>query len=294
MRPGLKAAQAAGLVTGLACALAPSVAWSQASVEAQTGSEKRPFAVKGTAQFRTLAVRDEDPENDQYLLYVLTGYVDVFERAKVFVTMGFNQFFTAEQDESAIQLRDSAIGFLYATPIELSADMTLMMRHEASVYLPTSEASQFQDLYAAPQLRTVAMLETMPGLTLSLVPRARYRFHQFAERAGPYGAPQNIRYELEVGGGVDYELFRNEAVGGFNAGTDAYSTWVRKYPDREGGAIWQQFYGWDVYLAYNPWKTIVASVAMAQNGSVLRNGVVNTFFTHRDETELVFSVSGTY
>lgn len=305
MRPALIPALGTGLLAFATPALAvegagPGLAASAASTATTEAGPKRQWQATASANYRQLAVSDPDPENDRLLLYTLGGNVGVFERGKVFVRFGLQERFVAEPGESGVKFRDTSIGLSYASPIAFDENNTLSLVHRLAFFLPTSRASLAQDLYVAPQYVLIASYELVHGLTLSFSPDARYRWHEYAERAGIDGV-MNVQWELGLHGGLDWTFLETERFGSLGVGASAGSGWQRKYASRDDhesttsdAAIWYQSYDWEAHVSYDPLQYLSLSLAVEHGGNVLRDGIVNTFFTHRDETELSFTLVGTY
>lgn len=261
--------------------------------------EPRDHKVSALAQFRTLAIRDEDPRNDQSTLFQLRGQVKPFGDAAVFMRFGLIQYFVAEEGESGYRLQDALTGISYPTPVKLG-NFELALKHTLSFYLPTSRASQDQDLYVAPQYALDASMEVLKGLTVSVQPTVQYRWHQYAERAG-YGAGMNTQVRYAARGGLDYAVLDSETFGDLGVGASAGSTWDQKYAsmddhesDTSDAAVVFQSYDWEAHVDYTPIDHLSFGVALEHGGRVLRDGIVNTFLVHRDETELAFTLSGAY
>lgn len=245
-------------------------------------------------QHRQLAVVDDDPANDHLTVWAVRAQGRVTPDLSVFLTGGLVQRFVAEEGESAFRLLDSRVGLAWRTPIDLGGGQKLGILNELSVFLPTSRNSQLQDMIVAPQARVQFMLRPAKGLSLALSPRFRYRAHTFAERAGLNG-PMNVQIDTGVRAGIDYTAVRFAKAGSIGVGASTGTTYVRKYDSRESftseqsdQGVWLQVYDWEAHVTYSISKFNFA-VSVEQGGNVLRNGVVNTFFTQRDETELVFS-----
>jgi hypothetical protein len=49
-----------------------------------------------------------------------------------------------------------------------------------------------------------------------------------------------------------------------------------------------------LFASYSPNNWLAATVSLEQNAPVLRDGIVNTRFANRDDTELVFTLSTQY
>ena len=264
----------------------------------------RRFGVNGGIEYRQLAVTDMDPENDRYTVLWVRGEYNLMEKAQVFARVGLLRRFIAEPGESGYFLQDTTLGGRYGHEISLEAlnlgERKLSLSHQVLLYLPTSRASLLQTLRLAPELRSTASIDVVRGLSVSVQGRFQYRFHRYAERAGP-GAGMNTQYLLGVLPSVSYTLPELGSFGRLSASAYMLSTWQRRYASRETylstaseAAPLFQMYGWGASLSYAPLKYASISVGVDHGGSVLRNGIVNTFVAHRDETEIGVSLTGRF
>ncbi len=262
-------------------------------------SEAKFWRVGLDSQFRMLAVSDEAPENGMALVFETRISAEVFENATGYLRAGLLQSYAPpEPDESSWYIQDVRPGFAYKTPVQLTDDRKLGITHDLAVFLPTSRASQNQDLYAAPMYTLKLSHEVLKGFHVVAIPHFRYRFHQYAERVGP-GAPMNTQLDTGIHGALEYGF--GVGFGEMSLGGSVGSIWLRRYPSRDDyeseasdQAPWFQVYDYEVHVAYTPIEYATVAVSLEHAGSVLRDGVVNTFLFHRDETELVFTLSLAY
>lgn len=296
----LPALPASAQESGAAVTAAPASAPAPGVAETVEAGPPKQWSVSASAQYRQLAVTDPDPRNDRVLLWSLGGNVGVFEGGKVFVRFGLSERFVAEQTESGVKLRDTSIGLNYGHAIKFTENHELSLSHKLAFFLPTSRASLAQDLYVAPQYVFNASYELVHGLSISFSPDVRYRWHQYAERAG-YDGAMNVQWELGTHGGLDWTFLESERFGSVGVGASAGTGWQRMYDSRDDhtspvaeSGNWNQSYDWEAHVGYDPVKYLSLGVGLEHGGSVLRDGIVNTFFVHRDETELAFTVSGNY
>jgi hypothetical protein len=258
-------------------------------------------------QYRSLLVVDEDPANDRAMLYNLRADVRAFEKATAYVRVGMQQKFIAEPSESGFLLQDTVTGLTYKHKLDLAkwdVPRELTFAHQGLVYWPTSRASQNQALVMAPELKSDVSVQAIPHLTVGGEGRMQYRWHRYAERAG-YGGGMNTQYVFGTRGYVEFDGFPiPEKFGSVSVSADVSSNWQRRYSPRESleaGSVqptswnWYQSYGWDASVGYTPKQLpVTLSMSVEHGGGVLKNGIVNTFFANRDETELVFSLSGKF
>ncbi len=259
--------------------------------------EPSPFKISLSAEYRKLAISDEDPLNDQMMVYRFAGQGRVMKGLKSYIRFGLYEKFVAQEDESGLKFQDTQLGLKMATPISLSEEQELSIAQDLRVYLPTSRPSQKQDLFLALRYTSNFGLELPLGISLALMPHYRYRFHKFAERAG-YQGGMNTQMDTGLHLGLNWEFLNSKQLGDLSFGASFGWVWLRKYDSRDehetstsDQGFWYQSYDWEAHLAYQPLKQLQLSLSLEHGGSVLRDGIVNTFFTHRDETELVSSLS---
>ncbi|MCC7385185.1 MAG: hypothetical protein IT384_25280 [Deltaproteobacteria bacterium] len=269
-----------------------------------TADDTRKVHFAALAQLRMLAVTDTDPANDIGVIWSGEVAVEVFKSGIAFGRLGVLQSFVSSIDHPAFQFQDIQVGMSYHHALPAAAlgleDREVELTYYGSIYIPTSLASSRQTMILTPELRGRADLMVVDDLTLSLDLRFQYRFHEFAERLGP-GAPMNTQLVLAGTLGAAYDLYKDEKIGAISVGVDLLTGLAKRYPSRESfesdassQSFWNQSFGWDVYVSYAPLSYLQAAISVEQNGPVLRSGIVNTFFTKLEETELVFTLSARY
>ncbi|HEY3447779.1 MAG TPA: hypothetical protein VGK67_15595 [Myxococcales bacterium] len=259
-----------------------------------------PVRFRAVLQYRQLAVVDQTPANDRAGNFDFVLSFKPSKAVSTFVTLGVLQKGWAEQDETGAFFKDMSLGVSYTTGLSLDGlGVGLYEKQQATLganvrlWLPTSRASDKQTLYLAPELRLVAEAPVLPNwISIGLEFRTSYRFHQLAERAGPEGG-MNTRFTMQAIPYLDAEVLKLGKYGTINVELDVWWVWALLYPSRDGyvadassQSAWRQNYGWDLGIAYHPKPWAKVTVSLEHGGSVLRDGIVNTFFTHRDETEL--------
>lgn len=253
---------------------------------AESRREAWPVKTSVIAQYTALVVTDDDPANDRSIQYLLRARGKVFPGGTAVLGIGLNQRFVAEEDDSSLRLSDTLIGFEWATPVKLSEEKTLSLTHVLWGFLPTSRASSERDLIFAPVWQLRAAMEVLPGLSVGAVPYFRYRFHRYAERAGPTGE-LNTQLDFGVRGGLDYDLISSKRFGSWSAGLSMGTAYARAYDARDptGQDPWSQAYDWEVHTFYNPLPFLLMGLTLQQGAPLLRGGVANAVLFHRDETE---------
>ncbi len=279
------------------------------------------WRVAGEGQYRSLLVTDEDPANDRYLLYRLQGSYFPLPWLSVFARLGLFQRFVASEDESGFRLEDTVLGATAEQPVSLARwgwDRTLLLSHTLRAFLPTSFVSSQQDLYLAGEWTTRAQLRIWDQLVAGARGTVHYRFHEYAEQAGPGGATLP-RLVVSARPFVEYTVLASERWGTLTFGGDLYGDETLDYPSRDpdtlsaaelppgtltaaslrGAGSSDSFltphFGYDLYGVYTlPNRHLSVVLSLEQNGNVVRYGEPRLYFIHRDQTELVLAVSGNY
>lgn len=282
----------------------PAAPETSAAPVASAAVSTKPYYARGIAQFRMLAISDPDPANDRSLHWTLEGGYRFLPGFTGFAILGLKERFVAEEGESGFLVKDTIVGAKARQAIDLGGvgleGKELRLVHWVYAYLPTSRASQAQDLYLAPEGLTQARFSVVDRVEVGMDASFQYRFHQFAERAGRLGG-MNTQYALGGQLMVEYTPLDLAEAGRLTVGADVHTTWFKRFSSRDdhvsessnASAVLQD-YGWDLYAEYQPIEYLVASISLVQNGNVLRDGIVNAFFGHRDETELVFALEGRF
>lgn len=290
----------ATLITGwMVLATIAAAPAGTSSVSAAPKADDKPFTLGVLAEFRTLAVSDEDPANDRGLFYRgELGWV-VTERVSGFIRAGVAHRFVEAGTAPAVRFQDLQVGGVYRDELRLSTDQKVDLRAQLGLFLPTSRASQRQTLYAAPELSVGATWSPMDWLGFDLGVLGQYRFVQFAERDGP-GAPMNTQLVLGASLGAFVTPYQTENLRWVLGGSLSTTTRKRyasvdtfESPSSDE-TFWDQLYGWSLYTSFTPVAWLTASLALEQGGPVLRDGVVNVFFTKLEETELVLGLALRY
>ncbi|MEY4545417.1 MAG: hypothetical protein RL685_1612 [Pseudomonadota bacterium] len=281
----------------------------------------KPWRVIADGQYRSLLVTDEDPANDRYLLYRLQGSYFPLSWLSVFARVGLFQRFVATEDESGFRMEDTVLGATAEQPIPLAPwgwQRTLLLSHSLRVYLPTSFASSQQDLYFAGEGSTRAQLRIWGQLVAGVRGTVHYRFHEYAEQAGPGGGTLP-RLVVSARPFVEYSPLSSERWGRLTLGADLYGDETVDYPSRDPATLGAAtlppgtlsasrlnganssdsfvtpHYGHDLYAVYTfPNRHVSVVLSLEQNGNVVRYGEPRLYFIHRDQTELALQVSANY
>ncbi|MBI4807208.1 MAG: hypothetical protein HY795_18495 [Desulfovibrio sp.] len=249
----------------------------------------KPF-LSASAEFRMLAITDETARGDRSLGYGLTAGYPVISGGVAALRLGLRERFVAEVGDSAFRFDDVRATFSYTHSVELpSFSRELSLTHYARLWLPTSRPSQANDLIVGTALESKAIIEAFENFSVGFDGLAIYRFFEYATKKGTEQFPNN-RLALQALGFAEYTMFE---VGDLSVsgGLDAYTIWYLGYAVG-GHAAWTQDFGWDLYLSTSYGPHLTFDVSLEHGGSVLRDGIRNPIFLHRDQTELVFALSG--
>jgi hypothetical protein len=296
--------------------------WDPRDIVLARPSDK-PWRISGSAQYRSLLVQDEDPANDRYMLYRLQGSYFPLRWLSVFARFGVNQRFVSVQGESGVRMDDTALGANAEQDVSLEPlgwRRNLALSHTLSLYLPTSFASQEQDLYFALDWSTRARVRLVDELYAGLRGSLQYRFNEYAEQAGPGGGALP-RFVVTLQPFVEYSPLVSKRFGKLTVGADVVGDETIYYPSRDpasipadelppgtlassNGSISESgtsdsfvtpHYGYSLYAIYVPPIPYLSfSLALEQAGNVVRYGEPRLYFIHRDQTEIALRVVASY
>lgn len=301
---------------------------TDAQPEARDLSLERPvgkdWQLLGDIQYRTLAVRDEDPANDQRMLYRLqAGYDPPVPGLTVFAHIGFEQRFVSVQGESGVRMEDAVLGAMFQHDVSLERlgwDRSLGFLHRLRFFLPTSFRSQQDDLYLAAQWSTRARVRLLDRLFAGLQGALHYRAYEYAEQAGP-GGEALPHYAAEVLAFAEYSPLVSRELGSLTLGADVYADETIDYAARDPASLRaadlppgtlagstgtllgagsndtfvSPHFGYDFYVTYRPpIEHLQLTASIEQVGNAVRYGESRVFLFHRDETELVLRLTATY
>lgn len=287
------------------------------------GGNKRPFFVAASLQFRTPVINDEDPAGDRSMNYALTAGFKLGKGWQLLARMNLQQRFVAQGgqlpsglpagtytvdgfdpdvQESGFQLGNLNLGAMFFNPVDVEVagiKRNIFFIHRGMVYLPTSRQSQIQSFYLGLEGLTVARTNVIDQLYVAAAGLVQWRGHEFAQQNGQQG--RTLPRFVFVGQLALEYLFSLGSFGTLTLGADINGSETVNYPARDSFAsensdavFVRPAYGYDFYLTWVPLPFLSAGVAWEQGGNVVRNGIVNTFFFHRDETRLSFSVTARY
>jgi hypothetical protein len=295
--------------------------------EARDLSVQRPinkdWQLLGELQYRTLAVRDEDPANDQRMFYRLQGAYDPLPNLTVFARLGLEQRFVSVEDESGVRMEDTAFGAMYQHSVSVAGpgwQRPVNLLHRLRLFLPTSFQSQQDDLYLAAEWTTRARVRLVDQLFAGVRGLLHYRVNEYAEQAGP-GGEALPRFVADALLFAEYSPLVSAEHGTLTVGADIHADATIDYPSRDpasldpddlppgtlGGrtdtilgagtsdSFYNPHFGYDLYVLYQPpIEHVLFMASLEQVGNAVRYGESRLFFFHRDETELVLRVVGTY
>jgi hypothetical protein len=273
------------------------------------------WQVGGELQYRTLAVRDTDPANDQRMFYRLQAGYEPVENLILSARAGVVQRFVAEEGETGLRLEDASLSGLLQQSVGLESlgwDRQLTLAHRLRVYLPTSFNSQQEDLLFAAELSSRARVRVVGQLFAGVRGLAQYHAHAYAEQAGLAGATQP-RFVVDGLAFTEYSPLVSPKYGTLTVGGDIYVNQTFDYPSRDpasipasdlpqgtladntdtflGAGSSDSFsspnFGYDLYVLYQPpLEHLLFMASLEQVGSAQRYGETHVYLFHRDETEL--------
>lgn len=283
-------------------------------------SERR-WQLMGDILYRTLAVTDRDPANDRRVIYRAQGNYEILPGLNAFLRMGIDQRFVRVDDESGMRFEDIAFGAFYVHALSLAPlgwDRTVGLFHRFRAYLPTGFESQQQDLYTALEWTSRARVNIVDQLFAGGRGVLQYRFHEYAEQAGPGGGTLP-RFVAEAQLFVEYSPIVSARYGTLTVGADTYFSETVDYPARDprtitaaalppgtldpgGGSIGAggattfagPGYGFDLYATYAPRPYLMFTASLEQGGSVLSNGGPHVYLFNRDETAVGLRATAIY
>jgi hypothetical protein len=284
---------------------------------------ERPWQITADVQYRTLLVTDGDPANDRRVIYRLQPGYEVLPALIAFVRFGLDQQFVRVDDEAGTRFEDTALGAYYVHSVDLSRlgwERSLGLFHRLRFYLPTSFQSQQQDLYTAAEWTTRARVQLTGAFYAGLVGVLQYRWHEYAEQAGPGGGTLP-RFIVEGLAFAEWSPLVSERYGNLTAGLALVADETVHHSGRDPGSLApgdlppgtlaagddvvqsrgaetfvSPHYGYQLYLTYAPPvpANLTLTASLEQAGSVLSNGEPRLYFVHRDQTEVVLRATATF
>lgn len=258
--------------------------------------EGRPYYVSGLFQFRALAVSPVKPEAHLGALYRLELGYKPAPGFTLFGRVGAAQNFISSIDHPPFLIQDVALGGAYTTDLSLAGlgyqDKSIALRARALVYLPTSLASQRQSLYFAPELGLTLRLEPSKTWMILLDVYGQYRAMGYAERAS--GRGMNVQAAIASYLWINWTFLELANDTSFSLGATVSGSAITRYANLEGDRSRASELGWSLSLSWAPLPAAWVSLGIEQNGPVMRDGIVNVFFTKLEETEVVLSAGARY
>lgn len=258
---------------------------------------KRPWFLSGTVALRGLVVGDEDPENDTSLTYVFQAGHKLGKGMTVFGQLRLTQRFVAEEGDSAFRFGNIQAGVNYIHRVDLKrllgVDRQIAFFHRASALLPTSRASQNQDLILAPRLISRGRVKVLGDLYFGFTGLLEYRWHEFAEQAGLQGG-MNTQAVMAAQGAFEYNVMQHKKWGVLVLGVDAYGGVNFEYANRDGDRANLPFFGWDLYAQYVPFPSLAVGLSLEQGEPVFQSGAWRVQFFDRETTQFSLAVTGRY
>ena len=259
-------------------------------------SDGRPYYVSGLFQFRALAVSPVKPEAHLGALYRLELGYKPGPGFTLFGRVGATQNFISSIDHPPFLIQDVALGGAYTTELSLAGlgyqDKSIALRARALAYLPTSLASQRQSLYFAPELGLTLRFEPSKTWMILLDVYGQYRAMGYAERAS--GRGMNVQAAIGSYLWINWTFLELANDTSFSLGATVSGSAITRYANLEGDRSRASELGWSLSVSWAPLPAAWVSLGIEQNGPVMRDGIVNVFFTKLEETEIVLSAGARY
>lgn len=273
------------------------------------GQEKdgRWFHVSGKVQYRQTLVTDDDPANDRYMIYTLTGTVDI-PRVKGltgWLTLEVLQrTWNAEEGESGLFFQDMSLGGTYEHKLEVlpKGQPWFSFEHSLGVYLPTSRLSQARDMIFTPEILSLGRVHTtLHNLVAGISLLGQWRYHRYAERAGLEGT-MNTKFVFGPGLFLEETIFKDKPYGKLDVRFSLARHWAVRYASREdyeSEASDERYvantYSWSMAVTYSPIKYASARIGLEHNAPMIRgDGAMNADVFNRNDTEIALAVIGKY
>ncbi len=222
------------------------------SYEAVGTKAERTFSVSGYLMYRTLMVTDEQPANGMSVWGVVRGNVHLFEGAKVWARMAFEQRMVAEIGESGFLFQDLRLGFDYSHQLAFDwlptenawlKERNLQFLHRGTVFMPTSRLSQNQDLHLSLRAREIVRMNIIAGLDFSLDNFLQLYFREYAEQAGLKGG-MNSQFAAYISPALEYTFDELGPIPGeILVGANIYWWWNKDYASGQDAAPASDQYG---------------------------------------------------
>ncbi len=266
------------------------------SIALSSGGCTKPWRLIGYAEYRQLAVTDEDPAAGRSMRMFVQGSYRVAKKHNVQLwgRVRYLQNFVAEEGESAARFQDPILGIDYMQQLSY-ADRgqkwaNLFLQHRLSGTIPAQRESRANDLYTRISGLERVRLIPIPSVYIGPDLTAGYNFYEYAEQPGPQGT---VNEQADFAGTLVAEWYpwQHDRYGAILLGADAGVGYALSYEGRGGELAqqenrWSQNYTWDLYAYYMPVPQLWLGAAVSHGMGLLRDGVAVVDFVNRDATLL--------
>jgi len=270
------------------------------SIALSSGGCTKPWRLIGYAEYRQLAVTDDDPAAGRSMRMFVQGSYRVAKKHNVAVwgRVRYLQNFVAEEGESAARFQDPILGVDYMQQLSTGNATSLFLQHRLSGTIPAQRETRATDL--ATRLSALERVRFIPIPSVYIGPdlTAGYNVYRYAEQPGPQGT---VNEQADFTGTmvVEWYPWQHDRFGSILLGADAGVGAVVNYKGRGGELAqeenrWSQSYAWDLYGYYMPVPQLWLGAAVSHGMGLLRDGVAVVDFANRDATLLSFNCVALY
>lgn len=248
------------------------------------------FQVQGLYELHLNVISADYSANDWLAFWMLRGNFDITKFDQLSLRMDLEQRFVADPGESGLWFGD--IRLYYSRKFTLPIPK-FPIPGKVSVYFtfPTSRQSIKRSYITKPTL-VFALAPSLGPVTLVANGYFRYSIAKYAE--SPRGGANNMLLT-----GYMFQLIYHP-LDWFAPSAAWVHTFGLPYDTIEGdGQHWQSSYYWEVALNFSipmPEKapSIDLSLAFAQGGNPLNEGVYRLYFAKRDQSEVYLGINMIY
>jgi hypothetical protein len=257
-----------------------------------TATDKRfRFQIQGLYELHFNVMSADYSANDWLAFWMLRGNFDVSKHDQLSLRLDLEQRFVADPGESGLWFGDIRLYYSRKFSIPIPG---FPIPGKASVYVtfPTSRPS-IERSYITKPTAVLALAPSWGPLTLVANGYFRYSIAKYAE-SSHRGNPNTM-----LTTGYMFQLIY-VPVEWFAPSVAWLHTFSLPYETREDDRqLWQSNYYWEVALNFSvpmPEKApgIDLSLAYAQGGNPLDDGVYRLYFAKRDQAEIYFGVNMIY
>ncbi len=274
------------------------------SIALSSGGCTKPWRLIGYAEYRQLAVTDDDPAAGRSMRMFVQGSYRIAKKHNVSVwgRVRYLQNFVAEEGESAARFQDPILGLDYVQQISIADggpnSPSIFLQHRINGTIPAQRETRANDLATRISALERARFIPIPSVYIGPDLTAGYNFYRYAEQPGQQGT---VNEQADFSGTMVAEWYplQHERFGSILLGVDAGVTYAVNYKGRAGEFAqdenrWSQSYAWDLYGYYMPIPQLWLGAAASHGMGLLRDGAAVVDFANRDATVLAFSCIALY